>query len=147
MAGPTTTMGHLRDGRTGGEPGSHLADGQSTDAGETVQQRLAGTPRTCCLSSAIFSVTRAMIRVRERQLARSRHLAHCTICRHRFPLLMVKAPGGLPSSLSLIFIFKMKYRLAGTLEPAKERSFVKPNVCDAGGAKDLPFDRIGASSL
>jgi len=46
-----------------------------------------------------------------------------------------------------IFIFKMKCRLAGTLEPAKERSFVKPNVCDAGGAKDLPFDRIGASSL
>jgi len=62
-----------------------------------------------------------------------------------FPLLMVKAPGGLPSSL--IFIFKMKCRLAGTLEPAKERSFVKPNVCDAGRAKDLPFDRIGASSL
>jgi hypothetical protein len=42
MAGPTTMMGHLRDGRTVSEPGSQFADGQSTDAVRNRSMALSG---------------------------------------------------------------------------------------------------------
>jgi len=100
MAGPSTTMGHLRDGRSGGEPGSQLADGQSADAARNRPIALSG--RAEHLTFVICDMQRdprSDSGVRDRQLARSRHLAQCTICWRRFPLLMLKRVVGRPSWL------------------------------------------------
>ena len=62
-----------------------------------------------------------------------------SICRGQMagPALILNFKDEMPLSLAS----------ARTLEPPKEGSFAKPGVFDAGRAKDLPFDRIGAGSV